>query len=78
MIRADMGRVEAKGDMPMLLAELTCICNTLKKGIMEDGLSEEKAKEHIQECLDMAFMSEKEIDEKTRRAMINILLKGLV
>lgn len=73
MIRVNKGRVKIKGDMPMLLSELTCLCYALKESILEDGKSEEKAKKCIQECLDMAFMSEEELDERVRKAMVNML-----
>ena len=78
MIRVDKGNVEMKGDMPMVLSELTCLCSALKEAILEDGKSEEHAKHCIQECLDMAFMSEAELDERVKKALINILMKGLV
>lgn len=77
MIRADMGKVEMEGTILMLLAELTTICAALKENIMEVGMSEEKAKEHIQECLDMAFMSEVELDKQTRRAMVEIFFERI-
>lgn len=78
MIRVDKGNVKMKGDMPMVLSELTCLCSALKESILEDGKSEDQAKECIQECLDMAFMSEKELDERVAKALISIIMKGLV
>lgn len=78
MIRANKGNVKMKGDMIMVLSDLTCICAALREAILEDGKSEEHAKHCIQECLDMAFMSEEELDERTKKALVNIIMKGLV
>lgn len=47
MIRVDKENVEMKGDMPMVLAGLTCLCSALKEAMLEDGKSEEHAKHCI-------------------------------
>lgn len=78
MITVDRSNVHLKGSVPMLLTEITMACKTLKEIIIEDGIGEDKAKEHLQRSLNMAFMSQEELDRETVKVMVERIWKGLV
>lgn len=78
MFKVNRGEVEANGSMPELLTEMTMLCRALKEMIVEDGLSEKDAKEHLQMSLDLAFMPREELDNEVKKALVGMILKRLV
>lgn len=77
MITVDKDNVHVEGSIPVLLTEITMVCKSLREVIIEDGKSEDVAKEQLQMSLDMAFMSKEEIDREVIKAMAKMILKGL-
>lgn len=79
MIKTENGKVTLQGSIPELLADVTITCKVIKESIIADGESEEMAKMCLQKCLDLAFMSEKDLDMELMKPMAMMAeLKGLV
>lgn len=77
MIKVDKSKVEMQGTVPMLLAELTCLCNSLKNIMVENGRSEAEAKDNLIHALELAFMSSEELDAEVKNVLLKIMMKGL-
>lgn len=78
MIKSNKGKVELKDDISSILAELTTACRAIKEAIVDEGGNEEEAKASLQRCLDLAFMSKEEIVQEVKRAIEEMISKGLV
>lgn len=79
MIKTEKGDVQIRGSILELLTDVTTICRAIKESIISAGKNEETAKTYLQEGLDLAFMSEKDLDMELMKLMAMMAeLKGLV
>lgn len=79
MIKTEKGDVQIRGSILELLTDVTTICRAIKESIIAAGKNEETAKTYLQEGLDLAFMSEKDLDMELMKLMAMMAeLKGLV
>mgnify|MGYP007066906002 CR=1 FL=1 len=79
MIKTENGKVTLQGSIPELLTDVTMTCKAIKESIIADGENEETAKACLQKSLDLAFMSEKDLDMELIKLMAMMAgLKGLV
>ena len=79
MIKTEKGEVQLRGRFPELLTDVTITCRVIMENIIADGESKETAKMFLQKCLDLAFMSEKDLNMELMKLMAMMAeLKGLV
>lgn len=79
MIKTEKGDVQLRGSISGLMTDVTIICKAIKESIIADGENEEAAKTCLQKSLDLAFMSEKDLDVEFMKSLAMMaVLKGLV
>ena len=79
MIKTENGEVTLQGSIPQLLTDVTMTCKAIKESIIADGENEEAAKTCLQKSLNLAFMSENELDVEFLKSLAMMeVLKGLV
>lgn len=79
MIKTEKGEIQLRGSISELLTDVTIICKAIKESIIAAGENEETAKACLQKSLDLAFMSEKDLDMELIKLMAMMAgLKGLV
>ena len=69
MIYANKEMIRVKGARAEVLTEFSEVCLTMKDEFMKYGKSEAEAKQLLQKSLEMAFMSEEEINEMLSRIL---------
>lgn len=62
MIRTEWDRTELKGSDCTILAEFGATAGCIKQMLMENGYSEEKAKEKIMDAVEFGLKSEEEME----------------
>lgn len=78
MIKTYMGKAEMQGSCSVLLADLTTACGAVKDVLIENGISEDEAKKQIKKSVQIALMTDEEVEEHLGKLFVEKLLKGLV
>lgn len=61
MIKTDKGKIEMRGDITSIFADVGVISNTVRDALVESGMQKEMAEEKIIDIVKREFMSEEEI-----------------
>lgn len=61
MIKTDKGKIEMRGDITSIFADVGVISNTVRDALVESGMQKEMAEEKIIDIVKRGFMSEEEI-----------------
>lgn len=67
MIKSDFGTVELKGELALIMTELTSIILSIKKIHEKNGFPEEITKRAIMHSVELAFMNAAEVKENTEK-----------
>lgn len=67
MIKSDFGTVELKGELALIMTELTSIILSIKKIHEKNGFPEEITKRAIMHSVELAFMNAAEVKENTKK-----------
>lgn len=75
MIKANNGKVKIKGGTPEVLTDMTLIIKSVNKMLIDNGLTQEEAKEVIAQGYEMATMTEKELELKLLGKLMDVVGK---
>lgn len=78
MINIDKTKVTVKGDGFLLLAELATAVSVINEMFVGGGLSNEDAREQIQDAVDLGFMSLEEVKDKALDKLKELTIEELI
>ena len=78
MIKTKNGKTTFRGKRSDVASDFVCIIDSYKKALTEEfEMSEEEATKHIEECVELAFMTKEELHKKAKEELANFLTKVL-
>ena len=75
MIKSERSITEIQGDLPDVLADLTCILKSLIMLLEEEGFTKDEVKEEFQHCIYLAFLSDEELKAEIEAKLKQVLDK---
>lgn len=73
MIKTDKGKIEMRGDITSIFADVGVISNTVRDALVESGMQKEMAEEKIIDIVKRGFMSNEEIAKVIKEKIASIL-----
>lgn len=73
MIKTDKGKIEMRGDITSIFADVGVISNTVRDALVESGMQKEMAEEKIIDIVKRGFMNNEEIAKVIKEKIASIL-----
>lgn len=79
MIKVDNGRIEVKGKMADILADLTVAMKNIRESFAED-IGEKASKELVERAYELSLLTDEEVNEETQKSKEEVrdLLMSLI
>lgn len=73
MIKTTKKGIKIEGNVPEVLTNLTQIIAAVKEAFEAHDISTEDVKKDIEKCVELAFMSEEELEKNAKESLGNLL-----